>query len=167
MGQFQKRTFKNIGQFFKEITFLFKNRKKIKVLEDGELISAEFRQRLMMAVTEVNGCRYCSYYHSKLALKAGISNEELDSLLSGDLDDSPSKEKLALLYAQHWTENNGKPDSDFEAKLVDQYGFEKAELINLAIRTINFGNLAGNTFDFILYKLSFGLLGKDESSKER
>ena len=50
-----------------------------------ELIPAAFRERLMMVVTEVNGCRYCSYFHARAALAAGVSQEELRSLLGGNL----------------------------------------------------------------------------------
>lgn len=161
MEKFKKRTFNSLGEFIEEFKFIIKNRDRIKKLEEGEIIDAEFRQRLMMAVTEVNGCRYCSYYHSKLALKAGISQEELDSLLAGELKDCPEDQILALVYAQHWTENKAQPDQEMIDKVKDKYGAEKFETINLAIRMINFGNLSGNSFDFFLYKLSFGLLGQN------
>jgi len=35
-------------------------------------VSCEFSERIMMAVTEVNGCLYCSYFHTQVALKAGM-----------------------------------------------------------------------------------------------
>ena len=160
MEKFKKRTFKGPKEFIKELKFIIKNRNQIKKLEAGELIDAKLRQRLMMAVTEVNGCRYCSYYHSKLALKAGISPEELDSLLAGELKDCPEEELLALVYAQHWTEKKGQPDKEMTEKVKNQYGEQKSEIIQLALKMINFGNLSGNSFDYLLYKLSFGLLGQ-------
>jgi len=160
MDKFKKRTFNSFREFCEEFKFIIKNRNRIKKLEAGELIDAEFRQRLMMAVTEVNGCRYCSYYHSKLALKAGINQKELDSLLAGELKDCPEDQILALVYAQHWTENKGQPDREMIDKVKSEYGAEKFETIQLAVRMINFGNLSGNSFDYFLYKLSFGLLGR-------
>jgi AhpD family alkylhydroperoxidase len=160
MEKFKKRTFNSFREFVEEFKFIIKNRNRIKKLEAGELIDAEFRQRLMMAVTEVNGCRYCSYYHSKLALKAGINQKELDSLLAGELKDCPEDQILALVYAQHWTENKGQPDREMIDKVKSEYGAEKFETIQLAVRMINFGNLSGNSFDYFLYKLSFGLLGR-------
>ena len=160
MEKFKKRTFNSFREFVEEFKFIIENRERIKKLEAGELIDAEFRQRLMMAVTEVNGCRYCSYYHSKLALKAGINQKELDSLLAGELKDCPEDQILALVYAQHWTENKGQPDREMIDKVKSEYGAEKFETIQLAVRMINFGNLSGNSFDYFLYKLSFGLLGR-------
>ena len=49
-------------------------------------VSKEFRERIMLAVTEVNGCRYCSYFHSKQALEAGMTAAEVKQLANGDLD---------------------------------------------------------------------------------
>ena len=164
MEKFKKRTFSGLKEFIEELKFIIKNRKQIKRLEEGELIEAKLRQRLMIAVTKVNGCRYCSYYHSKLALKAGISQEELDSLLAGELNDCPEEEVLALVYAQHWTEKRGQPAQEMIDKIKNKYGTDKFETINLAIRMINFGNLSGNSFDYLLYKLSFGLLGQGRSN---
>jgi AhpD family alkylhydroperoxidase len=160
MKKFTKRTFTSFSEFIREFKFILKNRARIGQLEKGKLISNQFRQRIMMAVTEVNGCRYCSYYHSKLALKAGISNEELDSLLTGKIKNCPEEEKIALIYAQHWAEKQGKPEPEWEQKLKSEYEAEKAEIINLAIRMINFGNLSGNTFDYLLFKFSFGFFGQ-------
>lgn len=161
MEIFKKRTFSSFREFINELKFIFKNRDRIKKLEAGELIDSELRQRLMMVVTEVNGCRYCSYYHSKLALKAGISQKELNSLLSGKLKNCPEEELLALVYAQHWTEMKGQPEQEMIDKVKKKYGAEKFAAINLAISMINFGNLSGNSFDYWLYKLSFGLLGQN------
>ena len=159
MKKFNKRTYQNITQFLSDIKFLFKNRKTIKQINKGELINKSFQERLMLAVTGVNNCRYCTYYHSRLALDAGITSEELAEILEGTVDNSPKEEQLALLYAQHWADQKGNPGQDFKDELINNYGAKKAEIIETAIKTINFGNLMGNTFDYFLYKITFGLLG--------
>ena len=110
----------------------------------------------MLAVTSVEGCRYCSYLHSKLALKGGISQEEIGKLLSGDVEGCPEEEVLAILYAQHWSESNAHPDPEATQKLQEIYGSEKAEAIHLMLRMIRLGNLLGNTWDYLLYRISFG-----------
>jgi len=110
----------------------------------------------MLAVTSVEGCRYCSYFHSKLALKGGISQEEIGTLLSGDVEGCPEEETLAVLYAQHWAESNTHPDPEAVQKLQEIYGSEKAEAIHLMLRMIRLGNLLGNTWDYLLYRISFG-----------
>ena len=110
----------------------------------------------MLAVTSVEGCRYCSYFHSKLALKGGISQEEIGRLLSGDVEDCPEEEALAVLYAQHWAESNAHPDPVAVEKLQEIYGPNKTEAIHLMLRMIRLGNLLGNTWDYLLYRISFG-----------
>ena len=46
--------------------------------------------------------RYCSYFHAREALLAGISEAEVESLLGGVVDHCPEEEAAAILYAQHW-----------------------------------------------------------------
>ena len=113
----------------------------------------------MIVVTAVNDCRYYPYYHSKLALKTGIIFDELDSLLEVDLKDSPDEKKIALHYARYWADENGKVEDYFKEKLIKIYGIKKAEAINLAIRSMKFGDMVSNTIDYFLYKITLGLLG--------
>jgi len=140
--------------------FLIGNRVLLKrALQSGE-ISFGFRERLMMVVTEVNGCRYCSYYHSGQSMKAGLSNEELRILLSGQIPaDSPADEIPALVYAQHWAETNAQPDLQAVHRLVEIYHDERASLIHAILRMIRAGNLMGNTWDYFLNRISLGRLG--------
>ena len=55
-------------------------------------INRLFAERIMLAVTQANGCRYCSYAHTHIALKAGIPTAELRGLLSGEFNQSPEEE---------------------------------------------------------------------------
>ena len=110
----------------------------------------------MLAVTSVERCRYCSYFHSKLALKDGISQEEIGKLLSGDVEGCPEEEALAILYAQHWAESNAHPDPEAVQKLQEIYGSEKAKAIHLMLQMIRLGNLLGNSWDYFIYLISFG-----------
>lgn len=159
MKKFSRRTYKSISEFTADLKFLFKNHKKIRAIEQGKIMDEEFKERLMLAVTQVNDCRYCSYYHTRLALKANISIQELEDLLDGSVKSSPQKERIALLFAQHWAEQKGDVEQEFKQKMIDTYGEKKTELIDIIIRTINFGNLMGNTFDYFLYKISFKRFG--------
>ena len=110
----------------------------------------------MLAVTSVEGCRYCSYFHSKLALKGGMTREEVGKLLSGDVQDCPEEEYIAVLYAQHWAESDAHPDPEAVQRLQETYGSEMVEAIHLMLRMVRLGNLLGNTWDYILFRISFG-----------
>jgi AhpD family alkylhydroperoxidase len=113
----------------------------------------------MLAVTEVNQCRYCAYFHAKQALVEGLSEEELQALTAGDFGTSPPEERAGLLYAQHWAEADGEPDPAARERFRALYEPSVADAIELTLRIIRIGNLMGNTWDAALYRLSAGRWG--------
>ncbi len=131
----------------------------MKPLMRGELIDAAFRERLMMSVTAVNGCRYCSYAHARQALVEGIDKDEVKALQGGVVENCPRDELPALLYAQHWAETQGSTELAARERIVEKYNEETVKAIELTLQTIQMGNLLGNTIDYVLYRLSFGRLG--------
>lgn len=163
MKKFKKRTYKNLGEMIADMRMMRRNRQEIRSLMGGGVISPAFRERIMLAVTAVNGCRYCSFFHSKQALTKGITSEEIRKMAEGLFDGCPEEEIPALLYAQHWAETRGNPDEAARTKILEIYGEEKTRAIEFAIRMITAGNLMGNTFDYFLHKLSFGLWDQAEA----
>lgn len=163
--QFTRRIYRRPSELLADFRFIWERRPLIRRAM-RELLSPAFRERLMMVVTEVNGCRYCSYYHARLALRAGISTDELRELLAGTIPtDVPQDELPALAYAQHWAEANAHPDPEVRQRLVEIYGEEKAEAIEIVLRMIRSGNLLGNLWDYWLYRISFGRLGLREGEE--
>jgi AhpD family alkylhydroperoxidase len=154
--KFKKRKYGSLKELFTDLCFPIRNRNRLREVKSKRLLSPAFQERLMLAVTSVEGCRYCSYFHSKLALKGGINQEEIGQLLSGDFNNCPEEEALAILYAQHWAESNACPDKEAAERLEETYGPERTEAINLMLRMIRLGNLLGNTWDYLLYRISFG-----------
>ncbi|MFC2009045.1 carboxymuconolactone decarboxylase family protein [Chloroflexota bacterium] len=102
LTKFNRRTYNSPDDFFADVSLPIRNRKQLREIRQKGLISPAFQERLMMAVTAVNGCRYCSYYHAKEALKTGIEPEEIHDLLSGGISNCPENELVAVMYAQHW-----------------------------------------------------------------
>ena len=108
----------------------------------------------MTVVTAVNGCPYCAWFHSRLAVSSGIGREEIANMLRLQFGaDAPDDEIMGLLYAQHHAESEGRPDQEMTRYLFDRYGEEAARDISLVIRVITFGNLLGNTVDAFLSRL--------------
>jgi AhpD family alkylhydroperoxidase len=116
-------------------------------------VSRAFSEKIMLAVTHVNGCRYCSYAHARMALQAGLSEPELHDLLSGDLSHIPEHELVAVLFAQHYAEQADRYEAAAWQRLQEAYGLEAATEILVHIRVITFANLYGNTFDALLERL--------------
>ena len=159
MKTFERRTYHSLSEFLADFWMIAGHRSEIRTLMRGEIISPSFRERLMLVVTQVNRCRYCSYAHAREALSKGMSQQEIEALGKGMFEDSPPEEVPALLYAQHWAETDGDPDTPVRDQVVARYGAQTVELMELGLRMIRAGNLSGNTFDYLLYRISFGRWG--------
>ncbi len=128
----------------------------------NQTISKAFSESINLAVTQVNGCKLCIYAHTKYALEAGIKEEEVEFLLSGDFEHAPREQLEALLFAQHYAESEGNPDPVTKQKLFDTYGEEQANDIMSNILIIMLANLHGNTIE--AFKLRLKGQAVEESS---
>lgn len=108
-----------------------------------QLINSDFAERLMLAVTEVNGCAVCAYGHTKMALSQGFSQEEITSILSGSLEYGKPNEIQALLFAQHYADTKGVIDKKAYETILQTYGKAQTEVILAAIQMMMIGNIAG------------------------
>jgi AhpD family alkylhydroperoxidase len=108
-----------------------------------EGMSRQFSERILLAVTEVNGCLICSYAHSRMALETGMSNEEIQNLLAGTFDDVPQEEMAAVLFGQHYAESRGHPTKEAYDRIVELYGISMALGILGASRVMMWGNAYG------------------------
>ena len=108
-----------------------------------KVVAESFIERIMLAVTEVNGCAVCSYAHTQLALNQGLSNEEIYALLSGDSRFIKPSESKAIFFAQHYAESAGVPDKRSYEAIEMEYGSLKAAIILAAIQLISAGNAYG------------------------
>lgn len=165
MKAFNRRLYRSFSDFLSDVRTLISDRDGIRAMMRG--LNPAFRERLFLAVTQVNGCRYCSYFHARQALTHGVSEEEVRALGDGLLDVCPPDELVAICYAQHWAETDARPDPEARARLLEAYGEETSARIGLALRMIRVGNLTGNLFDYLLYRLSFGRLDFSQPSSGR
>ncbi len=117
------------------------------------IIGKTFGESVFLAVTQVNGCKLCSYTHAKNALKAGMSEAEVEFLLSGGFENAPKEQLEALLFAQHYAETKGNPDPITEQKLLETYGEEKTKDIMSHILLMMLTNLHGNTMEAFRLRL--------------
>lgn len=159
-ASFPKRTYGSLTELLSDLSAILSNRRQIKLALRGDLVSPAFRERLMLVVTQVNDCRYCSRFHAAQAFNVGVSEKDIDMLQVGVIPDgTPLSEVTALQYARHWAEQNAQPDPAEQTRLEELYGQETANVIHILLRMIRIGNLTGNTWDYCLYQLSFGRLG--------
>ena len=116
-------------------------------------LTTELTERIMLAVTEVNGCEICSYGHTKMALEQGMSEEEIETILSGNTEQIPKEELTAILFAQHYADTRGWPSESSWRRVIDEYGLPKALGILGSIRMIMIGNIVGIAFSALRSRL--------------
>ncbi len=116
--------------------------------------SRKLREQVMLACTSVNDCRYCAWAHTHLALKNGVDIEQMNALLaSPDQPLANEREGIAMLYAQHFAEQSGKPSAEAKERLSSVFSGAEVREIHAYLYAIYFANLSGNTFDALLLRL--------------
>ena len=148
--QNNRRLYTSPKQFLSAIMDILDHAPDLKRASRSKRVGHAFAEKIMLAVTQVNGCRYCSYGHTKSALQAGVPQKEIARIAAGELGEFPEDEAIALFFGQHYAESEGQPDPFALQRFMDFYGEEKANDILAYIRMIMFGNLIGNTFDAFL-----------------
>jgi len=159
MKAYKKRTYSGIRPLLRDLSYLWRHKGAFLALQRGRLLDGSLRERLMLAVTEVNACRFCSFIHTKRALKEGLSDEEVGALLGGNLENVPEEQRTAVLYAQHWAETEGETDETARVRLKETYGEEKAGVMEICLTAIKTGNYLNNFLELCLFHLSFGRWG--------
>jgi AhpD family alkylhydroperoxidase len=152
-ASFGKRILPGPVYLRRELDYWLNHPEEIKALYRGERVSQAFAERLILAVTGVNRCRYCAFGHTRSASHLGMEQEEIEQLLAGDLSEVDPDEVEALAFAIHYAETGGRPDLDALLQLRFRYGVDTARDIQTAIRLIMLANLVGNTFDAFISRL--------------
>ncbi len=116
----------------------------------SKLVDGHFVERLQLAVTEVNGCPACSYQHTVMALRQGMSNEEISSFLSGGDSFIKPEEAKAIMFAQHFADSRGYPKEDTYDSIVKEYGDDRARIILSAAQVMIAGNMYGIPYSAFL-----------------
>ena len=116
-------------------------------------LSPALREEIMLAVTSVNDCRYCSWVHTGLALENGVDMDSLHSLLGGDLANIDEREAVAILFGKHFADTVRHPSKVARDKLREHFNAAEQREIMAYINAIYFANLTGNSADAILARL--------------
>lgn len=133
--------------FYKHLKISIENFSELRESRKTGNVSKAFSEKIMLAVTQVNGCRYCNYVHTKSAIDAGASEEEINAMLNGELGNIGNDESLALMFAQHYADTNGMPDKNTYFNFVLHYGEQKAADILANIKVIMAANIHGIALD--------------------
>jgi len=145
------RVYTKVSTFFYDfLCFIMNSLACVRNTTKKAPVSHALREKLMIAVSGVLSCRYCTWLHSEMALTHGVDAVEIQKLLSMEIGDFPDEEAIALAFAQHYSETGGRPRETARKRLDNYYGRKKAAQIVSFIQIIYFGNLSGNTVDAFL-----------------
>ena len=133
----------SLSEAYKAMYYGVKNMPRLKMAMNKGLISKHFNSRIMLAVTEVNGCNLCSYGHTTIALESGMTEEEIHQLLGGETSDTPLEEQAALLFAQSVADSRGAVSKKAWEHLVTIYGEKQSKAILASVEVIMMGNTFG------------------------
>ena len=133
----------SVIELFQIMTLAFRSIPLLKRAKAAGKMDKAFLERIMLAVTEVNGCAMCSYYHTKVALEEGFSAEEIRAMLGGSFADVPQVQLGGVLFAQHYADERGKPTRESWARIVEEYSEVGAYGILAVTRMIMMGNAVG------------------------
>jgi AhpD family alkylhydroperoxidase len=154
MKHTQERVFTS-GEFLHIIHLARKAFPTLKEAKKEKRFSKQMKERIMLAVTNVNGCALCSFVHSKIALKSGLSPSEIKGLLGGEKDQVSDEDLLAILFAEHFADSKEHPDKEVMHRLIGAYGEDKANLILASAIMISLTNTIGITLDLMKKRLLF------------
>ncbi len=119
------------------------------------LMNKKLKERIMLAITEVNGCAMCSYVHTKVALSSGMTPTEIKEILGGDSTNIPTDEAVAVMFAQEFAYSKERPSQSSIDRIVNEYGYDKAELIVAACHMITMTNGMGINMDNLYKRITF------------
>lgn len=140
--------------FFRDIGRVIGNLGSIHKTMQHASITPRFAEHVMLAVTAVNGCRYCSYVHARMALEAGCSVKEIAKLLTSNGSEIPVDEAIAIAFAHHYADSGGNPERFALVRLMKTYGLQKSRDIVNFTYMITIGNYMGNTIDAFRSRLN-------------
>lgn len=129
-------TFRSAVCFFNGLHF-------IRQAKQSRSITKAFKERIMLAVTEVNGCTLCSYQHTGVALKAGLTRDEIRLILDGELATVSEDELIGVLFGKHVADQRGLFDKVTFERMMSEYGEKRALGVLGAVRIIMFTNIIG------------------------
>lgn len=133
----------SLTEFYKIMYLAFFSIPDFMEVKKEKRLSEHFIERMMLAVTEVNGCAVCSYAHTKMALEAGVTNEEIQKMLSGISEDVPEEELSAVIFSQYYADARGYSSEQSWERIIEIYGLKKAKGILASIRIMMLGNVVG------------------------
>jgi len=150
---FRKQVYSGPMKMVADFGEFWRHPERLRSLRGANGLRHPLAEKIMLAVTSVNGSRSSSYAHARFAMRRGLSQAEVEALLSGDVQHVAPQDAPAVLFARRYAEHRGQPDPHLVQNLVDTYGDPGARDIASYVCLVNLANLVGNTFDALISRI--------------
>jgi AhpD family alkylhydroperoxidase len=110
-------------------------------------LDSQLRERIMVAVSQVNACGGCTRVHRRWALRAGVSSAELEALRTGDLEHLDPRSRAAVSYAVDRAELRfeGPASPGIERSASEHLSVTELNEVDAIARAMALANLSLNT----------------------
>jgi AhpD family alkylhydroperoxidase len=152
-GGFRKRTITAWG-FARAIASIAAHAPTVHRVWVKRELDPGFREELMLAVSRLNDCRYCSWAHHEWASIDGISEEELAHIEQMAPAQFDRRKWLALAFVRELVEARfGPVSADLMRKIEAHYTAREIQNIIVVAKVMDASNLGANTFDALRSRL--------------
>jgi AhpD family alkylhydroperoxidase len=153
LGGFRKRTI-TAGEFLAATAALVRRAPTIYKVWVRHELDPGLREELMLAVSKLNDCRYCTWGHHEWAHIAGVSEEELAQIEQMDPTDFDRRKWLAISYVRALVSARfGSVSGDLLSEMQANYSRREIEEIVLVAKVMDISNRGANTWDSMLSRL--------------
>lgn len=142
MKDIQMRTFETVGDAAMTAANMFKG-----PTFAGTFLKMDpkFREKIILCVSIANNCGVCSKVHTLVGLRAGLSEDDIQKLVTLYKKDYPKKEWLALRWARDWAVLRGETPTGKNAQAFEKaYTPEERDYIQKICRMMKMANYTSN-----------------------
>jgi AhpD family alkylhydroperoxidase len=115
----------------------------------GGRLPRALREKVVVAVAQVNACRMCEHAHTRMAIEAGVSDAELAALETMDERAFDRRTWIAIAHARERAEANFAPVTKDESQdaLVEVLGAQTYRDVEDVARVMTVANRIANTLN--------------------
>lgn len=155
-GVSRKRTYTPRAWLADAARLVLRSRRLLVIYGRGRVDPA-LRERVMVAVSRANACEGCTRVHEAWALRAGVSDEELEQIGAGELGLLPAEQRAAVVYGAALAEARfGELPPDVRAMANQQLDARQRHDVEAVARLMTFANLTVNTASLLARSLRGG-----------
>ena len=142
------RTYK-VHELFRDLGWVFGHVPSLVAIWIGKRLPEDLREQVIVSVAQVNACAMCKHAHTRMALRAGVTDAELVALEAIDERPFDRRRWLAIAHARERVRAGFAPSVNHEehAELVKALGEQTVRDVEHVARVMTVANRVANTLN--------------------